>query len=186
MFFGAFNAFLSKVGRSASEETILALIRAKCLPILLYATEVCPMLARDRSSLKFTSTRILIPQDQLQLLLNASVISIFSKSICRLLFALPNSSTFLLLCKINYVYYIKMLHHVNWNLLLAVLMLTRMVKGHVKFVIISCSHLLLANKSYFTLLLLFIYSCAVYCLLLLLLLALGTWFPKAKKLSKKL
>jgi hypothetical protein len=48
------------VGRSASEETILALIRAKCLPILLYATEVCPMLARDRSSLEFTITRILM------------------------------------------------------------------------------------------------------------------------------
>ena len=59
-FFRAFNAILSKVGRSASEETILALIRAKCLPILLYATEVCPMRARDRNSLEFTITRTLM------------------------------------------------------------------------------------------------------------------------------
>ena len=37
----ALNAILSKVERSASEETILALIRAKCLQ-----TELCPLLAR--------------------------------------------------------------------------------------------------------------------------------------------
>jgi hypothetical protein len=53
----AFNAILGKVGRSVSEETVLSLLRFKCLPILLYATEVCPMLARDRSSLEFTTTR---------------------------------------------------------------------------------------------------------------------------------
>ena len=57
-FFRAFNAILSKVGRTASEETIVSLIRSKCLPILLYATEVCPLLARDRCSFEFTSTRV--------------------------------------------------------------------------------------------------------------------------------
>jgi hypothetical protein len=59
-FFRAFNAILSRVGRTASEETIVSLIRSKCLPILLYATEVCPLLARDRSSFEFTSTRVLM------------------------------------------------------------------------------------------------------------------------------
>jgi hypothetical protein len=39
-FFRAFNAILSKVGRTASEETVLTLLRSKCLPILLCATEV--------------------------------------------------------------------------------------------------------------------------------------------------
>ena len=34
-FFRAFNAILSKVGRIASEEVVLALFKAKCLPILL-------------------------------------------------------------------------------------------------------------------------------------------------------
>jgi len=32
--------------------------RAKCLPILLYATEACPLLSRNRSSFEFTVTRL--------------------------------------------------------------------------------------------------------------------------------
>jgi len=50
-FYRAFNAVYSRVGRAASEETVLALLRAKCLPILLYATKACPMLSRDKHSL---------------------------------------------------------------------------------------------------------------------------------------
>jgi hypothetical protein len=57
-FFRAFNALYSKVGRFASEEVVLSLIRAKCLPILLYATEACPLLSRNRSSFEFTVTRL--------------------------------------------------------------------------------------------------------------------------------
>jgi len=45
-FYRAFNAMFSKIGRAASEETVVALLRFKCLPILLYATEACPMLSR--------------------------------------------------------------------------------------------------------------------------------------------
>jgi len=53
-FYRAFNAMHSKVGRAASEETVIALLRSKCLPnILLYATEACPMLSRDKQSLEF-------------------------------------------------------------------------------------------------------------------------------------
>ena len=59
-FFGAFNSLYSKVGRLASEEVILSLLQSKCLPILLYTTEVCPLLLRDRQSLEFTITRIFI------------------------------------------------------------------------------------------------------------------------------
>jgi hypothetical protein len=60
LYVSTFNAILSKVGRTASDETIVALIRSKCLPILLYATEVCPLLARDRSLFEFTLTRVLM------------------------------------------------------------------------------------------------------------------------------
>ena len=37
-FFRAFNAVFSKIGRTASEETVLTLLKSKCIPILLYAT----------------------------------------------------------------------------------------------------------------------------------------------------
>jgi len=37
---------------------VLSLIRAKCLPILLYATEACPLLSHNRSSYEFTVTRL--------------------------------------------------------------------------------------------------------------------------------
>ena len=57
-FFRAFNAVFSKVGRAASEEVVLALLRTKCLPILLYATEACPLLARQKNSFEFTLTRL--------------------------------------------------------------------------------------------------------------------------------
>ena len=40
-FFRAFNALFSKIGRAASEDVVLALLRAKCLPILLYSTAAC-------------------------------------------------------------------------------------------------------------------------------------------------
>jgi len=53
-FFKAFNAIYSKVGCTASEETVITLLRSKCLPILLYAT----VLVRDQSSLEFTTTRV--------------------------------------------------------------------------------------------------------------------------------
>ena len=45
---------------SASEESVIALLRAKCLPILLYATEVCPLVSHDINSLEFTTTRVLM------------------------------------------------------------------------------------------------------------------------------
>ena len=56
-FYRSFNAILSKVGRCASEEVVLHLIKTKCLPVLLYAVEACPILTRDRRSFEFTITR---------------------------------------------------------------------------------------------------------------------------------
>ena len=50
----------SKVGRLASEEVVISLLRAKCLPVLLYSVEACPVLVRDKQSLEFTITRSLM------------------------------------------------------------------------------------------------------------------------------
>ena len=50
---------LGKVGRYASEDVVLSLVRSKCLPVLLYVTEVCPLLSRDLSSISFALTRVL-------------------------------------------------------------------------------------------------------------------------------
>jgi len=35
---------VSKVGRLASEEVVISLLRAKRLPVLLYGVEACPVL----------------------------------------------------------------------------------------------------------------------------------------------
>ena len=42
-----------KTGRIASEETMLQLIRSKCIPALLYGLEACPMNMSDLKSLDF-------------------------------------------------------------------------------------------------------------------------------------
>jgi len=59
-YYRAFNAVFSKVRQFASEEVVLDLIRNKCLPVLLYEVEACPMLVRDKRSLEFTVTRSLM------------------------------------------------------------------------------------------------------------------------------
>ena len=56
-FFKSLNAIFSKVGRFASEEVVLNLLRVKCLPVLLYGVESCTVLVRDKRSLEFTVTR---------------------------------------------------------------------------------------------------------------------------------
>ena len=48
----------------ASRPRLLALIRNKCLPVLLYGVEACPMLVRDKRSLEFTVTRSLMKRSQ--------------------------------------------------------------------------------------------------------------------------
>jgi len=57
-FFHGFNCICGKIGRFASEEVVISLLKAKCLPILLYATESVPLPSRHRQSLEFTITRI--------------------------------------------------------------------------------------------------------------------------------
>ena len=57
-FFRAFNSIFGKVGRFASESVVINLLRTKCMPILLYATEACPLLSHQKHSLQFSLTRI--------------------------------------------------------------------------------------------------------------------------------
>jgi hypothetical protein len=59
-FYRSFNAIYGRIGRTASEEVILSLIKAKCLPVLLYGMDACPINAADSRSLDFTVNRILM------------------------------------------------------------------------------------------------------------------------------
>jgi len=58
-FFKAFNSIFGKVWRNASEEVLFALIKSKCLPILFYDIEACPINSTVRRSLEFTMNKIL-------------------------------------------------------------------------------------------------------------------------------
>jgi len=42
-FYRAFNANFGKAGRIASEDVIIELLKAKCLPALYYGLEACPL-----------------------------------------------------------------------------------------------------------------------------------------------
>jgi len=55
----AFNSLFGKVECNASEEVLFALIKSKCLPILLYGVEACPTNSADKQSLQFTMNRVL-------------------------------------------------------------------------------------------------------------------------------
>ena len=51
---------IGKVGRIASEEAVLRLLNSKCIPVLLYGLEACPLLKSDLSSLCFVIVRFLM------------------------------------------------------------------------------------------------------------------------------
>jgi len=52
-FYRAANGIFAKVGRLASEEVMVQLLKQKCLPILLYPLEVCNLDKRTMQSLDF-------------------------------------------------------------------------------------------------------------------------------------
>jgi len=56
-FYRAANRIFGKIGRIASEEVTIQLLKSKCLPLLLYALEVCNLTKRDLQSLDFTINR---------------------------------------------------------------------------------------------------------------------------------
>jgi len=55
-FYRSFNAILVKIVRLASEEVIVHLISMKCLPVLVYGLDACPVCVRDKRSLDFNIT----------------------------------------------------------------------------------------------------------------------------------
>ena len=52
-FYRSANAIFGKVGIIASEETVLELIKTKCIPALMFGMEACPLKKRDIISLNF-------------------------------------------------------------------------------------------------------------------------------------
>jgi len=56
----ASNSMLVRVGRVVSEEVMVQLTKDKCLPIPLYALEVCNMNKRLLQSLDFTVNRFFL------------------------------------------------------------------------------------------------------------------------------
>ena len=55
-----FNAIYSKIGDTASEEVILEMLKMKCLPVLLYGTDVCPVNKKQLKSLEYVLTSSLM------------------------------------------------------------------------------------------------------------------------------
>jgi len=56
-FYRAANSIFGKIGRIASEEVVLQLIKSKCIPALLYGLEACPIKKSDLHSLDFVVNR---------------------------------------------------------------------------------------------------------------------------------
>jgi len=56
-FYHVANSIFAKVGRLASQEVVVELLKCKCLPILLYALEVCNLNKSTMQSLDFTLNR---------------------------------------------------------------------------------------------------------------------------------
>jgi len=56
-FYRAVNGIFGRIGRTASEEVVLELIKSKCLPILLYGLEVYPLNNTSLRSLDFSVNR---------------------------------------------------------------------------------------------------------------------------------
>jgi hypothetical protein len=59
-YYRAFNAIYSKIGGIASEEVTLEMLKFKCLPVLLYGTEVCPVNKKQFKSLEYVLTSSLM------------------------------------------------------------------------------------------------------------------------------
>ena len=57
LFYKAVNRVFGKIGRIASEEVTLQLVKSKCIPILLYGLEVCELSESQMASLDFTINR---------------------------------------------------------------------------------------------------------------------------------
>ena len=59
-FYRTANAIFGKIGRIASEEVTLELIKKKCIPALLYGLEACVLNITEKRSLNYPCTRFLM------------------------------------------------------------------------------------------------------------------------------
>ena len=59
-FYRAVNAIFGRIGRIASEEVIIQLIKSKCTPVLIYGLEICPLTKSDLKSLDFPVNRFFV------------------------------------------------------------------------------------------------------------------------------
>jgi len=50
--------FFREIGRLASEEVVLQLITSKCIPVILYGSEACPLTKSDLLSMDFVKKSI--------------------------------------------------------------------------------------------------------------------------------
>jgi hypothetical protein len=84
-FYRSLNAIFGRIGRTASEEVVIKIITCKCLPILLYGTEVMQLNKTDLTSLDFIINRFLMK------LFRTNNISVIDE--CRLMFGMKLPST---------------------------------------------------------------------------------------------
>ena len=108
---------MSNIVRPSEQYVVLGLLRSKCLPILLYATEACPLLARDKQSLEFTITRIFMKifrTGSTEVVKNCQFNLFFCRFGHRLISALRNFYKNLLYQKIACAHYLRLVLHVNW------------------------------------------------------------------------
>ena len=59
-YYRAFNAIYSKIGGIASEEVIVEMLKMKCLPVLLYGIDVCPINRKQLKSFEYVLTSSLM------------------------------------------------------------------------------------------------------------------------------
>ena len=57
LFYRSSNAIFGKVGKHASEEVTLQLVKSTCMPMLLYGLECFALLKSDVKSIDFAVTR---------------------------------------------------------------------------------------------------------------------------------
>jgi hypothetical protein len=83
-FYKSFNAIFGKIGRFATADTVIHLIKVKCLPVLMYGLNACPVNITDKKSLDFAIFRTL-----------AKIFETFSQDIikeCRIAFNIPDAA----------------------------------------------------------------------------------------------
>jgi len=57
LFYRSANAIFGEIGSIASEEVVLQLIISKCIPVILYGLETCPLTKSDLLSMDFVIDR---------------------------------------------------------------------------------------------------------------------------------